>query len=117
MSGDERTISFPVWPHVISLEGAGVKIAAFLELVYNDARIPRTQWGLANRDGIGRRAMAAKLKADGKLVRRLGIATLTLEVCEAIALRARLSGLKAGVMHLPTEESRPKRPAFTVTHL
>jgi hypothetical protein len=101
MMVDDRTIKFAVWPHLITLEGPADRLAAVIEALYNDPRLPRDQWGLGNTDDVGRRAMVQRLRAHGKAARRLGVAALTLEVCEGIETRVRAAGIKAFSMHLP----------------
>jgi hypothetical protein len=106
MPGNERTVSFALWPHVVTLEGPAETLAAFVELLYDDARIPREGWSLATASGLGRRAMAERLRFHGKRVRRIGVAALTLPVCEQIVRRAQRAGVKFSEMHLP--EARPE---------
>jgi hypothetical protein len=108
MGQDERTISFAVWPHLLNLEGPAASLAAFIESLSNDSRIPRTKWSLANASGIGRVEMARRLRAHGAAVRRLGLATLTLELSDAIEARARVAKIKCFAMHMPTMESYRK---------
>ncbi len=98
---DDRTIKFAVWPHLITLEGPADRLAAVIEALYNDPGLQRDQWGLGNTDDVGRRAMVQRLRAHGKAVRRLGVAALTLEVCEAIETRVRAAAVKCFSMHLP----------------
>lgn len=100
---NERTVSFAVWPHLITMEGPAATLAGVLEAIYNDPRISRSQWSLANTDGVGRRAMAGRLRAMGKLTRRVGIAALTTPLSEAIERRVRASnGVRCMTMHMPT---------------
>jgi hypothetical protein len=101
MTTDERTISFAIWPHLITVEGPASTLAALIETLYNDAQLPRDKWGLGNSEGVGRRAMAQRLRAEGRVLRRVGIAALTLPVAEAIESRARSAGVKCFAMHLP----------------
>lgn len=98
---DDRTIRFAVWPHLITLEAPADKLAAVIEALYNDPGLPRDQWGLGNTDDVGRRAMVERLRAHGKAARRLGVAALTLDVCEGIETRVRAAGVKCLTMHLP----------------
>jgi hypothetical protein len=102
MGFEERTISFAVWPHLITLEGPAATLATFIETLYSDALVARDQWSLANTAGVGRRAMAQRLRAHGKLVRRVGIAALTSPVSDEIERRVRSAGMKCFAMHLPT---------------
>ncbi len=101
MMVDDRTIKFAVWPHLITLEGPADRLAAVIEALYNDSGLQRDQWGLGNTDDVGRRAMVQRLRAHGKATRRLGVAALTLEVCEGIETRVRAAGVKCFSMHLP----------------
>lgn len=101
MTVDERTIKFAVWPHLITLEGPADKLAAVIEALYNDTSLPRDRWGLGNTDDVGRRDMVKRLRGQGKAARRLGVAALTLDVCEAIETRVRAVGVKCFAMHLP----------------
>jgi hypothetical protein len=101
MLADDRTMKFAVWPHLITLEGTADKLAAVIESLYNDPRLPRDKWGLGNTDDLGRRAMVQRLRTEGKVARRLGVAALTLEVFEAIEVRVRAAGIKSFAMHLP----------------
>ena len=102
MPRDEQTVSFAVWPHLLTLEGPAATLAELTETLYNDRHVSREQWSLANTSGVGRRAMAERLRAQGKMVRRLGIATLNLPLCVAIEQRARAVGLKCSIVHIPT---------------
>jgi hypothetical protein len=101
MTGDDRTIRFAVWPHLITLEGPADRLAAIIEALYNDPGLPRDQWGLGNTDDVGRRGMVQRLRGHGTATRRLGVAALTLDVCEGIEMRVRAAGVKAFAMHLP----------------
>ena len=101
MTADDRTIRFAVWPHLITLEAPADKLAAVIEALYNDPGLPRDQWGLGNTDDVGRRAMVQRLRAHGQAARRLGVAALTLDVCEGIETRVRAAGVKCFAMHLP----------------
>ena len=101
MTVDDRTIKFAVWPHLITLEGPADKLAALIEGLYNDAGLPREGWGLGNTDDVGRRAMVQRLRTEGKVTRRLGLAALTLDVSNAIETRVRAAGVKCFAMHLP----------------
>jgi hypothetical protein len=101
MMVDDRTIKFAVWPHLITLEGPADTLAALIEGLYNDPRLPRDKWGLGNTDDVGRRAMVQRLRTEGKVARRLGVAALTLDVSEAIEARVRAAGVKCFAMHLP----------------
>ncbi len=102
MTADDRTVTFGVWPHLITLEGPANELAAVLEGLYNDPGLQRDKWGLGNTDGVGRRAMAQRLRTQGKVARRLGLAALTLAVSEAIEKRVRSAGIKCFAMHLPS---------------
>src|ERR1700677_3684129 len=101
MTVDDRTIRFAVWPHLITLEGPADRLAAVIEALYNDPGLQRDQWGLGNTDDVGRRAMVQRLRAHGKVSRRLGVAALTLDVSDAIEMRVRAVGVKCFAMHLP----------------
>jgi hypothetical protein len=101
MTVDDRTIRFAVWPHLITLEGPADKLAAVIEALYNDPGLQRDKWGLGNTDDVGRRAMVQRLRAEGKVSRRLGVAALTLDVSDAIEMRVRAVGVKCFAMHLP----------------
>lgn len=107
MGRDEQTISFAVWPHVITMEGPAATLATLIQTLYDDARVARDQWGLANSAGVGRHAMVQRLCAEGKLVRRIGIAALTLPVSDAIERRVRSAGVKCFAMHMPTVTDTP----------
>ena len=102
MQTKDRTVSFAVWPHLVTLEGPGPALASLIEQLYNDARLPRDQWSLANTNGIGRRAMVQRLRAHGPAARRVGVAALTLPISDEIERRARAAGVKAFGMHMPT---------------
>jgi hypothetical protein len=84
------------------LEGPAATLAVLVEALYQDHHVPRQQWSLANAEGVGRRAMVERLRAEGRLVRRLGVAALTLPLCDAIEHRARSAGLKCSIVHMPT---------------
>ncbi len=101
MIADDRTMKFALWPHLITLEGPADKLAAVIEDLYNDPRLPRNKWGLGNTDDVGRRAMVQRLRTEGKVMRRLGVAALTLDIFEAIESRVRTAGVKSFAMHLP----------------
>lgn len=101
MSNDQ-TIAFAIWPHLVTMEGPAAKLASLLEALDADSGMPHNQWSMANTGGIGRRAMAARLRAQGNAVRRVGVAALTLPLSEAIERRARSAGVKCFSMHLPT---------------
>jgi hypothetical protein len=101
MMVDDRTMKFALWPHLITLEGPADKLAAVIEGLYNDSRLPRDKWGLGNTDDLGRRAMVQRLRTEGKVARRLGVAALTMDVFEAIEMRVRAAGVKSFAMHLP----------------
>ena len=104
---DERTVSFAVWPHLITVEGPAATLAALIDAIYNDPRVNRTQWSVANADGVGRRATAQRLRALGKLSRRVGIAALTAPLADAIERRVRtVAGVRCFAMHMPTTQSR-----------
>jgi len=101
-TGDEHTVSFAVWPHVITIEGPAATLATVIEQLYNDARLPRDQWGLGNSGGVGRRAMVEKLRSQGQVKRRVGLAALSAAVSEAIERHARATaGVKCFAMHVP----------------
>jgi len=102
MPGDDRTISFAMWPHLITMEGRAEALAAVLETLYADASLPRDQWSLAKSERVGRRAMALYLRAQGRVQRRVGLAALTRQVSDEIERRLRERGIKAFAVHLPT---------------
>jgi hypothetical protein len=45
--------------------------------------------------------MVQRLRTEGKVARRLGVAALTMDVFEAIEMRVRAAGVKSFAMHLP----------------
>jgi len=104
MPGDEHTISFAVWPHLITLEGPAATLAALIDELYQDARLPRDTWGLGSSSAGGRRATVEKLRAQGKVLRRVGLAALTLATSDEIERRARAAGVKCFAMHVPGRE-------------
>jgi hypothetical protein len=101
MLSDNRTIQFAVWPHLVTMEGPADKLAALIEGMYNDPGLPRDKWALGNTDGMGRIAMVHRLRADGMVTRRIGLAALTLAVSDAIEARIRAAGVRCYAMHLP----------------
>ncbi|HTX57741.1 MAG TPA: hypothetical protein VMD47_11640 [Candidatus Acidoferrales bacterium] len=100
MSVDERTITFAVWPHLITLEGPADELAAVIQELYDDPGLPREQWALGNTDGVRRRALVERLRTEGKVARRVGLAALTPAVSDAIEARVRARGVKCFAMHL-----------------
>jgi hypothetical protein len=104
MSSDDRTVRFSIWPHLITLEGPAEKLAAIIEDLYNDPRLPREQWSLGNTDGIGRRAMVLRLRKEHKALRRVGLAAITRPMSDAIEKRVRAAGIKCFTMHVPEKE-------------
>ena len=102
MVPDERTVTFALWPHLITMEGPADRMAAVIEHMYANPRIARDQWSMANTDRIGRRAIAERLRGQGKVVRRVGLAALTLPVSNAIEGFIKGAGLKCNVMHMPS---------------
>ena len=106
MSRNERTVSFALWPHLITVEGPADRIAALLESLYKDGRLARDSWSLATSEGAGRLVTIGRLRLQGKLARRLGMAAVSYSAFEAIEHRARRSGLRVSTMHLPTFQRR-----------
>jgi len=98
---NEKTTQFGVWPHMVTLEGPAEKLAAVIEALYNDPRLPRDKWGLGNTDGIGRLAMVRRLRSEGQISRRVGVAALTSTISDIIEGRVRDANVKCFVMHLP----------------
>lgn len=103
MTADDRTITFAIWPHLITLEGPADKLAAVIEGLYNDPGLKRSDWGLGNADGVGRRAIVQRLRGQGKAARRVGLAAMTLGVSDAIENRVRSAQIKCFAMHLPSK--------------
>jgi len=101
MMSADRTVRFAVWPHLITIEGPAEKLAAVIDDLYNDPSLPREQWALGKIDSAGRQAMVQQLAAEGTVVRRIGLAALTLPVSEAIEKRVRAANVKCVAMHLP----------------
>jgi len=101
---NERTVTFAVWPHMITMEGPAATLATVIEGLYNDPKIARNQWGMAHSDATGRRATVERLRFLGKLTRRVGIAALTAPISDAIERRVRAAGVRCFAMHMPTAQ-------------
>ena len=97
----DRTIKFALWPHMITIEGPADALAAVIEDLYTDPKLPRDQWGLGNTSIEGRLEMVKKLRAVGKVERRIGLAALTRAVSDAIETRVKTAKVKCSAMHLP----------------
>ena len=101
MKSADRTIQFAVWPHLITMEGPADALAAIIESLYNDPRLPRDQWALGKIDSAGRQALVQQLRGEGKVGRRVGLAALTLPISDEIEKRVRAANVKCFAMHLP----------------
>lgn len=85
------------------IEGDAQRLAAIIEGLLKDPKLPREDWAIGSTEHEGRLVAAQRLRARGNGFSRIGLAALTRPVSDVIEQRARASGVKCLAMHVPSK--------------